>query len=128
MSAMSIFLGIWNYNNFDNYMVSRLFKVHRPDKNNQHLSHLEQMRPTKFLNIYEWVLDFTPSIFRCKGCRKIQRMQEFARAREKLALEVNIIEIVRSRRLIYRAMKLLLTPKQHTELLQESQFTTVIDQ
>ena len=27
MSGLSMFIGIWNYNNFDNYMVSHLYKT-----------------------------------------------------------------------------------------------------
>ena len=30
-SAMSMFLSAWNYNHFDNFLVSRLFKVHRSE-------------------------------------------------------------------------------------------------
>ena len=27
MSGIGLFLGIWNYNNFDNYMASHLYKI-----------------------------------------------------------------------------------------------------
>ena len=72
MSAMGLFLGIWNYRNFDNYMAQRLYKVKRTD--DQVATDLER---TYFLNIYEWFLDSLPNVIRCKHCcRKSQKMRE----------------------------------------------------
>ena len=46
-------------------------------------------------------------------------------AREQLAEEVDIIEIVRSRRLVSHALKMLLTREQHVELLRNAQYTII---
>ena len=32
LSGVGVALGIWNYNNFDNYMASHLYKVRRVSK------------------------------------------------------------------------------------------------
>lgn len=111
MSAIGLVLGILNYNNFDNYMASRLYKADRNSGQMAARSKHEEMEPTRWMNFFEWLLDLTPRFLRCQCCRKSQRMQEMEVAREKLAQEVNIVEIVRSRRLIYQALKLLLTER-----------------
>lgn len=103
VSFFSILLGILNYNNFYNNMASRLYKVQRaPSSTNQHekTSFHYNMQPTRFLNCFEWLFDSLPRFLRCKCCRKMRKMEEFDRARDLLYNEINIIEIVRSRRLI----------------------------
>lgn len=117
MSAMAMLLSVWNYNHFDNYMASRLYQVERaspPDSSSRKTTtraEYRQMEPWRFLNICEWLYDHLPSCFKSKRCRKMQRMREFQKARDELTSEINIIEIVRSRRLIYQALLLLLTPE-----------------
>lgn len=136
ISALGIFIGILNYNNFDNFMVSQLFKIQRPpmgrarqdlDPATDGVQAAQLLQPTLFLNTYEWLYDLTPSFTKCRCCRKTRKLREFELARMKLARETSIIEIVRSRRLIYKALELLLPPEKHAELVQNSQYSVVID-
>ena len=66
--------GIFNFNNFDNYMVSRLFKVKKMDaKTSQHLSYFnkaEFIDPTKYHNFFEWFIDKMPCQKRYCCCPK----------------------------------------------------------
>ena len=95
-------LEIWNYNNFDNFLVSRLYKVRRVVDNEETVS---QMEHNHFSNINEWFLDSLPKCMRCKKCcRKSVKLKELELARLKLSREINIIEIVKSRRLIKQAI------------------------
>ena len=36
VSAAAIFLGMWNYNNFDNFLVSKLYKMETEDGSGKH--------------------------------------------------------------------------------------------
>ena len=117
MSAMSIFLGIWNHNNFDNYLASRLYKIQPFDEDD---SRGEEIKPTRFFNVCEWLYDLVPSCLRCRCFHKTHRMIGIEKAREQLANEINIVEIVRSRRLINKAIKLLLPKEKHSEFFQSA--------
>ena len=63
MSGLGIFLGIWNYNNLDNYMASRLYKAQRTSSDGS--SPVTEIRPTRYLNICEWLYDHVPDCMRC---------------------------------------------------------------
>ena len=63
MSGMGIFLSIWNYKNLDNYMASRLYKVQRDSSDGS--SPVTEIKPTFFLNFYEWLYDQVPNCMRC---------------------------------------------------------------
>ena len=52
-------------------------------------------------------------------------MQEIEMAREQLASEINIIEIVKSRRLIKKALKLLLSEQKYQLLMGGAQYKVI---
>ena len=94
---------IFNHNNFDNYLASRLYKVKDEsdidsspggDSNSGYF-----LEPTKCCNIYEYLLDTIPSRFKCKrcnNCRKTRKMEDIEQARIQMAEEINIVEIIKS--------------------------------
>ena len=107
-------LSIWNYNNFDNFLVSRLFKA-RKIVNGEELT--KKLEPPLFLNIVEWLIDSSPKCLRCKRCcKKSERLRELELAREKLNNEINIIEIVKSRRLIKKVIKQLIGEEMNSKM------------
>ena len=75
------------------------------------------------MNIYEWFYDLLPTFvrFRC-CCRKMEKLKEFELVRERLTHEINIVEIVKSRRLIQAAIKLLLSKERHSKMLKNVQY------
>ena len=65
LSFCMALLVLWNHNNFDNYLASRLYKIqdhsesetaNSESKNSGHF-----IEPTKWCNIYEYLLDAIPS-------------------------------------------------------------------
>ena len=96
LSFCAIIVGIMNYNNFDNYLASRLFKIEdKPEKKRFNSLFKEQkepiksskMKPTKWLNIYEYLFDLLPRCVRkcsCCHCRKTREMRGMERARQKM--------------------------------------------
>ena len=71
MSGFGIILSIFNYNNFENYLASRIYIVQRSATGN-----VSEIKPTRFLNFYEWLYDLIPRFLRCNCCNKTKKMQE----------------------------------------------------
>ena len=76
MSFMGILLGIINYNHFENYMASRLYKAQRSAEGDA-----KEIQPTLFLNTFEWLHDLVPSFLKCRRCNKTRKMREMELAR-----------------------------------------------
>ena len=123
ISGIAFILTFWNYNNFDNHMVTRLFKLYKPNVDSESkmdiktvFTQSEFMRPRFLYNPKEYCKDLVPSFLSC-GCASkyfgASRLERgFEKAREKMLKEINIIEIIKSRRYSCAALKLLLTKEQ----------------
>ena len=122
LSFCVAFLVLWNHNNFDNYLASRLYKIQddtdsQSDVQNTRLSTGSKtpvgsfIEPTKWCNIYEYMLDAIPNCLKCKkcSCRKTRTMQSIEQARVQMDEEINIVEIIKSLRYFNMALRLLLT-------------------
>ena len=83
LGLIGILLSIWNYNNFDNYLASHLYKVKRDNESAKEVtkteaegegtrSSEEEIKPTLLCNFYEWMFDLMPSFLQCnhKCCKK----------------------------------------------------------
>ena len=59
----------WNYNSFDNHMVSRLFKITRPktdiDEDMEYFERSEYIKLNKLPNCVDWLLNFVPKRCAC---------------------------------------------------------------
>ena len=104
---------LWNHNNFDNYLASRLYKIADETENQSNFKNasVSFISPTKWCNIYEYLLDAIPSCLKCKkcNCRKTRTMEAIELARIQMDEEINIVEIIKSRRYMHMALRLLLT-------------------
>ena len=68
------------------------------------------MKPRRFFNPKEYFMDLLPSWIKfCKICKPDRLEKGFAKARTKMALETNIIEIVKTRRYFNAALRYLLS-------------------
>ena len=110
-SVSAIFLGAWNHNNFDNYMVSYLYTYSQEDPSN---SKTDQARfnPPKMCSLKEYCLSHASFLLCCvkRRCQAKSREQRaFEKAREELQKEIDIIRIIKRQRYISLAMKSLLT-------------------
>ena len=97
---------MWNYKHFDNYMAASLFKI---KKSFSSTTEDVSIKPTSFCNIIEYIIDLISSICFKKCFRKNRQMRGIEEARRQMAKEINIVEIIKSRRLISEAIKLLLS-------------------
>lgn len=125
VSGLALLLSYWNYNHFDNTLVSQLFKVkdRQPRFDNKDSTSLKDVESTRVqqgslgtpiksvtcFNIVELLIDCIPVRLRCKFFRKSRQMRVMEKARDVLAQEANIMSIIKSQRLFSHALKLLLT-------------------
>ena len=108
-SAITLWLSAWNYKHFDNFMASALFKIKMEQPGaSKGDDGIQMIRPTSYCNILEFLIDMIPAFCcsSCKGCcRKSVRMRRIEKARREMAKEINIVEIIKSRRIISRALE-----------------------
>ena len=64
---------------------------------------LEEIKPTRFCNIFEYLMDLLPKKIICCNKNRSQRMIE--KARQDMEQEINIVEIIKSRRYINEALR-----------------------
>ena len=115
---ISAMLQLCNYNHFDNFVASRLFKIkesHGPSKVTEH-----HFNPSKFGNVCQLVID---NLLCCIGKSDHQRALE--RARNQLHSEMNVVELVRALRYFKLACRHMLTANKHREFAHLSRFVLV---
>ena len=120
VSCFALFLAFWNYNMLDDYMITKLFKLTSPPStvSNQNLKKAQPMKAPLLYNQREFFRSLLPQ---CLWCCKLSRQERaFDKAREALDFEVNIIELVKSRRMFKEAFKMLLSETQLKRLQKKS--------
>ena len=111
ISLIVFLLSIWNFNQFDNFMVHRLFKsVHKDNSlSEQTKGEKAFLDASQLQNLREYGHDCLPGCLqRRKCCRKSHRDKAFSKGRRKLSDETSIIEIIRQLRFTRKAMAILL--------------------
>ena len=125
ISFCTIALGVINYNNFDNQLASRLFKIKgQPGKLDDPKTISSFIYPTKWLNLFEYFLDVVPERIKCKCkfCNKSRSLRAVEKARERMEQEINIVHIVKSRRYFQRALRLLLSRRTREQMQKQSRY------
>ena len=130
-STLVMLLSISNYKYIDSFLVSQLFNFKKPPPKipifqNNHTSSPTQMVPYKCDSLKQWLRDTLPScMFRAKFCRPDFRTKAFNKAYGKLTSEINAIDLIRQRRFVNSALRLLLTKYQRDQLRRNSSRTTI---
>ena len=89
-----IFLSVLNYKDFNNYLASKLFKMEGPDKTEP-----IKFKRTRVGNSFLFCRDNAPLF--CTSCCKLSRERKaMKRAREALAKEIDVVEMLRMNRYI----------------------------
>ena len=104
-SVFTVFMAVWNFNSFDNYMVTHLFKAKFEESQidskssktkDQGQSQSEFYPSNRCPNFKDYFLSCVPSCLLC--CKQSRREKAFTKARDKLEKEMNIIELIKSQR------------------------------
>ena len=109
ITTFSVLVSLWNYKHFDSFMASKLFKAQHgrawAASNRLGGSQRASMRfiqPSRFCNIGHYLMDTIPA--RCRCCRKSRLQRSLDRALKIMDEEINIVEIVKSRRYFKTAL------------------------
>ena len=129
MSAAGTFLFAWCYNSFDNYMVTKLYRVAdsqmaEDDETKGASAGHKNLKKEPWRDLKEFLKSITPSCLWCCGQSRTDRSFEIGRAM--LECETNIVQIIKSRRFFAEAMQVLLSDEQF-KILQERSAVVVID-
>ena len=112
-SGFTLVLSLWNYNYFDDHLVSRLYKIERStctlsieaDKQTD-VGCLEEMSTHRLDNPKAYIRDLLPTclsrISTC--CQPDRRTRAFIIARTKLSHETNAFEFIRHKRYVNSAL------------------------
>ena len=102
-----VLIALWNFNSFDNYLVSRLYKIKLPKLVNNEENEKQTVQKgffdqSEYINLskYPYCNEFLRSLFpkRCTCCKRSREENSMSLARLQLEKELNIMEIVKSRR------------------------------
>ena len=126
-SFIAAFVVFWNYNNFANYMVQRLYKIEKNDAKKKVYTNYDDrsefIYPCCMSNARDAFCDILPSCFQC--CRSGKQDKSIALGRDKLEKESNIIEIIKSRRYFNASLKILLSKRQRMRLKERTRYLHV---
>ncbi len=133
ISSVAWLVAFWNYKMFDNYMVSRLYRIRKKDSEqpqqlwSSYMDKADPMVPRALHNPREYCKELLmwPC---CKNlrCFKSDRVEKsFEVGRTYLSRETNIVSIVKSVRYFKQALKLLLSEEQRTKLKEKTKYLTV---
>ena len=123
ISAISVFLSVWNYRNLENYLAVKLFKFENTDS--VELGSAKAV-PSQVQTLKLFCMDkVLPSKLVC--CRRDARQSAMERAHEALEKELDILEVIRFRRFVLLALKQTLPPDEHQKLKAHSQIMSTED-
>ena len=116
MTFFTSFMAIWNYNSLDNLLVQSLFKTNKEDKerNGEFIKNsaenVEYIKLSNYPNCKDLLWRILP-----RSCRRYIKPRRrdliLEKARQKLQVETNIIDLVQQKRYLKHAIKELL-PKE----------------
>ena len=125
VSFFTMIIPIVNYEHFQSHLASRLFRILPPRDVRSKLDREKKKalsQPivlTRFKNICNCIQDSCPNWLSCVK-RKSVKYRAIRRARNHMETEMNIIEIVKSRRYFNMALKLLLSKDTRDSLKKQS--------
>lgn len=91
MSFVALFVAAWNFNSFDNYMASHLFKIKRSGSEIKSGGpENEPIRPGVLPNCREYWESWLPDYCQRK-CKYSRRKRALQQARDHLEKEINVI-------------------------------------
>ena len=106
-SVFASVLTFLNYNNFDTFMASRLFKIKKENTENiKYDNYSEQSNyftPPKFDNLKQYTMKVLPRRLVC--CKKSRKERAIAKAIKEMDDEIDIIEMIKSRRYFKEALR-----------------------
>ena len=133
-SIFSVVLSFLNYNHFNTHMASRLYKIksdiNMHDQNIRASKKLEKEHTeAKFIKMVEignfkaFFIDCLPGFLTC--CKRSRYERGLMKAERQMSHEINIINIIKSRRFFKTAFQFLLSTQKRIELKRLSRYSCI---
>lgn len=124
----AIIVAIWNHNKFDDFLVSRLFKIKTevpagqagPSKPCLQADFIQE---ETLPSLGDYLLSWVPEI--CQCCPKNRRKRALEKARARLEAEVNIVEMIKTHRYVALALRHLLPKHVRSTLKARTRYITI---
>ena len=115
-----------NYQHFDQFMASKLFKIQKPKDDDMKKTYFERstyFKPLKYRNLRSCIMDTLPNWLKC--CKETRQERAIKRAITKLDKEIDIIEMIKQRRFFKMAMRKLFSAKDRMDLKERSRYIMI---
>ena len=127
ISFFQFILFFLNYRYFDSYMASKLYKIKKPEdeeqKSKTHFERSDFFKPGKWRNLCNYMQDSLPDWLKC--CKETRQERAIKKAITEMDKEINIIDIVKSRRFTNLALRKLLSHKDRMDLKERSRYLMI---
>ena len=127
MTVFGFLIMTWNYQVLDNFLVSKLFKIRKPeeqlDENENYFNQSYFITLSSFPYCGELLRNLCPRCKRC--CRQSRKFKAMQIAREQMMSEINIITIVKTQRYIKAALKFLLSAHKRLKLKEHKRYIQI---
>ena len=127
ISFFQFILFFTNYHHFDSFMASHLYKIKKPEdeeqKSKTHFERSDFFKPGKCRNLCNYMQDSLPNWLKC--CKETRQERAIKKAITEMDKEINIIDIVKSRRFTNLALRKLLSHKDRMDLKERSRYLMI---
>ena len=108
-------------------MASKLYKIKKPEDEEQKMkTYFERstfFKPMKFRNLRDYMMDTLPGCVKC--CKESRQDRAIKKAISEMDKEIDIIEMIKSRRFFKLAFRKLLSDKDRMDLKERSRYIII---
>lgn len=118
-------LTLFNYNHFDTYMASRLFKIQKvdADSHTRFFDKSDFFHPSKVSNVRQCCMDYLPKRVQC--CKKNRKEVGIEIARKTMEQETDIIELMKTLRFVKMAFRHLIPANLRMDFKERSRYLCI---
>ena len=127
ISFFQFVLFFFNYHHFDSFMASKLFKIKKVDdeeeKSKTYFERSTFFKPLNGRNLRNYMMDTLPKRLKC--CKATRQDRAIKKAITEMDKEIDIIEMIKSRRFFKMALRKLLSDKERMDLKDRSRYIMI---
>ena len=125
--VFSALLTVLNFNNLDTFMASRLFKIKKENadvvKYENYSEQSNYFSPPKFDNLKQYAMRVLPQKLVC--CKQSRKERAIAKAIKAMDDEIDIIEMIKSRRYFKGALNQMMPAEKRMKLKERSRYIMI---
>ena len=124
ISFFQFILYFTNYHHFDSFMASKLYKIKKPEdeeqKSKTYFERSDYFKPGKCRNLCDYMIDSLPGRLKC--CKETRQERAIKKAITEMDKEIDIVELIKSLRFSNLAFRKILSHKDRMELKERSRY------